>query len=161
MWEYPKEVKKLYSHLCEELGIQEIKPFLRNEAIQFLNVVNVDEPLHDMIIDKAGTTPRMLMKYRNVHDTEKYTVCNVRMNQDIDDLIYHLKDALCNYSQKYASSVPKSLIWLSRASTQDEVLEDEIEGSYVAQEFLTYLREEENAKLFMSGLSPLAASSFF
>ena len=116
--------------------------------------MNVDESLHDKIIDMVGTTPRMLDRYRNVHDMATYKVCNVQMNQDIDDLIDHLKDAMCSFSQKYESSVPKSLIWLSRASRQDEVLEDEIEdylGSYVAKEFLTYLREEENAKGEASG----------
>ena len=58
MWEYPKEVRTLFSDLHEMLGIEEINPFMRSEAIQFLNELKVKASFHNMIIDKAGTTPR-------------------------------------------------------------------------------------------------------
>ena len=82
-------MKKIFSVLCRALGQEEIKPFLRREAIQFFNLLNVEASLHDMIIDKAGTIPRMLMKYGGVRDISRYYFCTVCMYRDMDDLVDH------------------------------------------------------------------------
>ena len=98
-----------------QLSKVEINPFMKSEAIQFLEINKVDKLWHECILNVAGRIPLLLSLFRKVQSSESLGESQSSMLRLVDSIVDDLACAQKALMNSIAVPYPRPLLgWLEQ-----------------------------------------------